>query len=72
MNLKKIYYYQCSKLPKCKGKAKFNKINIKFYITQECKDINTHNKLSYEKLSEFIDKNKLNLIDFNNKKIKQI
>ena len=36
-----------------------------FYITEICEDIDIHNKLTYDKICDFIKKNKLNYIDFN-------
>ena len=58
------YYFHCDKRPKCKGKANFDVIEKKFYITEHCNNKISHNKLDYFKLKEIIENNQINLIDF--------
>ena len=65
---KTTYYYQCSKRPKCKGKAKFIIEKEKFYITEFCEDNEIHNKLTYELFEKIMNDNNLNMVDFNIKK----
>ena len=69
---KNIYFFQCSKRPKCKGKAKFNKKDNKFYIIEPCTNKDIHNKLSLKKFSNLIDNSQTHLIDFKIKKINLI
>ena len=63
-------FFQCSKRPKCKGGAKFDKTNLLFYITKECKDFELHHVLNKNKFNDLIANNALNNIDFKIKKIK--
>jgi len=46
---KNICFFHCSKRPKCKGKAKFNKKDNK--IIEPCTNKDIHNKLSLKKFS---------------------
>ena len=62
---KNIYFYQCNKRPNCKGKARFNRLDLSFRITKKCTNIEEHNKLNYNRFKELLDTNQSNLIDFN-------
>ena len=58
--------------PKCKGKGRFN-INTKlFEITKECNEIKLHKNLTYIEFLELMKNNKINKIEFNNKKNQSI
>ena len=65
---KNFYYYQCKQRPKCEGKAKFNKANNVFTITENCEDPNIHCILEYDTFVKMIKNNKINNIDFKVKK----
>ena len=69
-NTSNNYFYHCNKRPKCKGKAKYDLKEEKFYITEKCDKEISHYNLNYEKFLEIIESNKLNKIDFSIKKIK--
>ena len=64
----KVIYYQCNRRPKCKGSSKFEIDSNKFYKLNKCDTQISHSILNYDKLKELIDNNKVNLIDFTEKK----
>ena len=66
------YYFHCDKRPKCPGKANFDVVKNKFYITEQCNNKISHNILDYFQLKELIENNQINLIDFTEKKNQKI
>ena len=67
---KNFYYYHCKKRRNCKDSGKIYKDNYQIEITNNCTDNENHKKLNYNEFESLYINKKLNLVDFNIKKIK--